>query len=122
MGIEPEVPSCIAVVRGDDVPPDSATGDVIGGRQAPGELVGRVIGRRRRAKQADLTAGHPQGGQQRDRVIAHLGKEARAKHGECGLIGDEHRVQPPALGQRRGTKEALDRCRLDRVVPLHPPT
>jgi hypothetical protein len=122
MRIEPEVERRVAVVRGDDVPSDAATGDVIGGRQASGELVGRVIGRCCRTEQSDPAAVHPEGGQQRDRVVPHLRKEARAKRGERWLVGDEHRVEQSALGERRRTEEAVDRCRLDRVVLLNAPT
>ncbi len=47
----------VGVRRGHDVPPGAALADVVEGREAPGQAVGVVVGRRRGGDQPDLAGG-----------------------------------------------------------------
>ena len=107
-----EVPGRLRVVGGDDVPAGPAAADVIHRRQPPGQVERRAERGRRRRDQTDMRRGHRERGQHQQRILIRLRERPHPVGRDRQPVGEEHRVEQSALGQRRSPHQTLHADRI----------
>lgn len=95
--------------RRDEIPPGAPAAQVVERRELAGDVVGRVVGRRRRCDQADVVRDRRQCGEQRERFEGVGARAAAERVDVAALRGDhvrdEQRIELAALGCLRHSAE-----------------
>ncbi len=109
VGRRAEVRRFVGHHRRDEIPPGATAAQVVERRELAGDVVRRVVGRRRGRDQADAMRDGRQRGEQRER-LERIGARAAAQRIDvaalCGDdVRDEQRIELAALGRLRHPAE-----------------
>ena len=116
-----EVAGRLRVIGGDDVPAGPAAADVIQRREPPGQVKRRAERGRRRRDQTDPGGGHRQRRQHQQRILIRLRKRPHPVGRDRQPVGEEHRVEQSALGQRSSPHQTLHADRIAGIVLVQAP-